>query len=103
MRRAVFLLLWWPLACGCAREGDENLGLTPRRTAVDLTQLHRPAELVRALGQPGRLTDPILGARRIVASSSIKIEGPGLTSDPLEETYRLDTDRRCALQPLHEH
>src|SRR5258706_13044822 len=100
MPRASFsawpLYLCLGLCCtGCAREGQENMGLSA--VAVDLTRLDRPEALVRALLQPGRALDGKLGPHRLVASSSIRADPPPPLANAapglplaLDETLRLD-------------
>jgi hypothetical protein len=91
------------LSGACRREGDENLGIGGRRDAIDLQHLTRPAELVRALGQPGRLTDAKLGPHRLMASSSIRVTAPSGTTEQLDETYRLDADGAGAFHLWHDN
>jgi hypothetical protein len=89
----------------CSRPGEENLGLSgkPASYAIDVAQLSRPGELLRALAMPGREIDKRLGARRLDASSTLKVETAGKPAETLEETYRLDTDGRGGLKLVHDN
>jgi hypothetical protein len=93
--KPVVLLALVPLTA-CAKGGGEDLGLRGRR-AVQLAQLGRPDELVRALGMPGRELDRRLGAHRMTASSTVTVQAPGRAADQLEDSYRLDSDGAGAL------
>ena len=99
----LFCGLGLTLVGGCAREGDENLGLGARHGSVDLAHLTRPAELVRALFQAGRLVDGPLGAHRFVGASTIKVEPPGQAAELLEETYRVNADGHGAVHLWHDN
>jgi hypothetical protein len=100
--RTVWLLL---LIAGCSRTGQENFGIAGTRPAppIDVQNLARPAEVVRALAMPGAELDRYLGARHFEATSSIKIEPAGQPVQQLDETYRLDSDGRGALHLLHDN
>lgn len=89
----------------CARPGEENLGLTGRVAdhAIDVAQLHQPAELLRALRVPGDELDKRLGARRLEATSTLKIEPPGKPAETLEESFRLDADGRGGVHLVHDN
>ncbi len=93
------------IAGGCSHPGDENLGLSTRVAsyAIDVAQLTRPAELERAVSLPGREVDKKLGAHRLEATSTLKIEPPGKPAETLEESYRLDSDGKGALHLVHEN
>jgi hypothetical protein len=107
MRTGARTALLLALGCaplGCSRGGDENLGMKgPARRAVDLTHLTRPAELVAAIGQPGRELDALIGPHRLEASSQLKIELPSGPAETLDEGYLLDTDGRGNLHLSHDN
>jgi hypothetical protein len=105
MRASFALGLCCAAAIGCSRGGDENLGLSarPEEAAIDTARLVEPAQLVRALVMPGRTVDKKLGARRIDASGTMKVEPPGRPAESLDEVWRLSSDGGGALHLLHDN
>ena len=100
--RLMMCLLMMCLA-GCTHEGDENLGLGRKQArAIDVLELEKPAELVRAASQPGAGLDQKLGPRRIEASSQLKVEPPGKPAELYDESYTLDSDGKGALHLQHD-
>jgi hypothetical protein len=102
MRSSVVI---FALLAGCSHPGDENLGISTRATsyAIDVGQLTKPEELLRAVGLPGREVDKRIGAHRLEASSALKIEAPGRAVETLDETWLLDSDGKGALRVVHEN
>jgi len=91
-------------AAGCSRTGDENLGLKgkPGTFTVDVAQLARPGELVRAAFMPSREIDQRLGPHRIESRATLKVEPPGKPAESLDETWQLDSDAQGAFRAVHE-
>jgi hypothetical protein len=91
------------VAIGPSR-ATESLGLPMERAvAVDVSRLATPAELVHALELPGAALDQLLGARRVEAHSSIKLEPPGRPAEKLDESYRVDSDGKGAVHLIHDN
>jgi hypothetical protein len=100
MRTALWLALG---LAACSRTGEENLGLGAHAAPVDVGQLTRPAELLRALALPGAELDRRLGARHVEASSRIRMAPTDRPEQALDERYRLDSDGRGALHVVHDN
>jgi hypothetical protein len=101
MHRALLLLL---LMCACGRHGDENLGLSSgAKATVDVARLTQPEELVRALSLSGRDLDQRLGAHRMDATSTLKLELPAQKTQTLEETFAVQSDGRGAVHLVHDN
>jgi hypothetical protein len=98
---------WLPvlLLLGCSRRpSSESLGLPVERVvSVDVKHLDTPTELVHALQLTGAQLDRILGARRMEARSSLKVEPPSRPVEKLEESYRADSDGQGALHLVHDN
>src|SRR6185437_4418867 len=100
MRSATVALL---LLCACSsRHGDENLGLSSGKSAVDVARLTQPDELVRALSLSGRALDAALGAHRMDATETLKLELPGQTV-ALDDTFAVQADGNGGVHLLHDN
>jgi hypothetical protein len=92
-----------PLVAGCHGSGQENLGLSSAGTAVDVAKLTRPDELVRALSLSGRELDERLGAHRMDATSTLKLELPSHDTQTLEDTFVVQSDGKGAVHVAHDN
>ncbi len=90
-------------AAACGHHGDENLGLSGGRAAVDVAKLTEPDELARALSLSGRDLDERLGAHRMDASSSLRLTLPGNQARTLEDTFEVEADGRGAVHLTHDN
>ena len=102
MRWASTVLL---LMCACGgRHGDENFGLASGTAAsVDVGKLTQPEELVRALSLSGRELDGKLGAHRMDATESLKLELGDRQTVALDETFALESDGRGGVHLQHDN
>jgi hypothetical protein len=91
------------LLLGCRGTGQENLGLSSAGVAVDVARLTRPDELVRALSMSGRDLDQRLGAHRMDATSTLKLELPTHETQTLEDTFVSECDGKGAVHLVHEN
>jgi hypothetical protein len=93
------------LLCACGgHHGDENLGLSNGKTAsVDVAKLTQPDELVRALSLSGRELDARIGAHKMDANESIKLELPDRQTVALEETFAVQADGRGGVHVVHDN
>ena len=81
------------LLCGCSHRGDENLGLgNGAEAAVDVARLTQPDELVRALSLSGHDLDGKLGAHRMDATESLKLELGDQKTVTLDQTFAVQAD-----------
>src|SRR5689334_21521814 len=100
MRRLVPLLF----VVGCHDpSSEENLGLSGPHATVDVARLTQPEELVRALSLSGADLDARLGAHKMDASATLKLELPTRETRTLEETFAVRSDGRGAVQLTHEN
>ena len=101
MRSATAALL---LLCACSsHHGDENLGLSSQPASVDVHKLTQPDELVRALSLSGRELDGKLGAHRMDASETLKLELPGAQTVQLDDTFAVQSDGHGGVHLLHDN
>jgi hypothetical protein len=102
MRLASVTLL---LLCACnGRHGDENLGLSSGKTAaVDVARLTQPDELVRALSLSGRELDAKIGAHKMDATESIKLELAGKETVSLDECFAVQADGKGGVHVVHDN
>jgi hypothetical protein len=92
------------LLCACGRHGDENLGLSNGQgAAIDVAKLTQPEELVRALQLSGRALDGKLGAHRMDATESLKLELGDRQTAELEETFAVQADGRGGVHLVHDN
>lgn len=93
------------LVCACsARHGDENFGLgSGAAPSVDVARLTQPDELVRALSLFGRALDEELGAHRMDATGTIKLDLGDRHTASLDETFAVASDGRGAVQLAHDN
>jgi hypothetical protein len=96
-------LLPLALVIGCHSSGQENLGLSGRATAVDVAKLAQPDELVRALALSGEDLDARLGAHKMDASSTLKLESAARETQALEETFAVEADGAGSVHLLHDN
>jgi hypothetical protein len=101
MHRALLPLLIMMAACG--RHGEENLGLAGQRTTVDVAKLTQPEELVRALSLTGKDLDQKLGAHRMDATSTLKLELADRQTQELAETFAVQSDGRGGVHVQHDN
>jgi hypothetical protein len=97
------MLLALLTVAACHDRGDENLGLSGGRVAVDVAALAQPEELERALQLSGKELDARLGAHRMEATASLKLEQPGRPVETLEESFLIESDGRGAVHLLHDN
>src|SRR5258708_3858432 len=97
--------MWIVTLAACGRgPTEESLGLAAARpVAVDVARLATPRELVHALQLPGAELDKRLGAHRMEARSSLKMEPPGREVEQLDESYRVDSDGKGAVHLVHDN
>jgi hypothetical protein len=100
MRAWVPLLM---LLVACRGSGDENLGLTRGGAAVDVTKLTRPDELARALSLSGPDLDARLGAHRMDAAATLKLELPSHETQTLDDTWVAQSDAHGAVHLVHDN
>jgi hypothetical protein len=102
MRLASTALL---LLCACGgRHGDENFGLASGKGAsVDVAKLTQPEELVRALSLSGRELDAKLGAHRMDATETLKLELGDRQTTALDETFSIEADGRGGVHLAHDN
>ena len=101
MRSATAALLF---LCACSgHHGDENLGLSSKSASVDVARLTQPEELVRALSLSGRALDAKLGAHRMDASETLKLELPGAETVSLDDSFAVQADGRGGVHLLHDN
>jgi len=101
MHRALPLLL---LLCACGHHGDENLGLSSGdKASIDVARLTQPEELVRALSLTGRDLDQRLGAHRMDATSTLKLELPERQMQTLEETFAVQANGHGGVHLVHDN
>jgi hypothetical protein len=102
MRWAATTLL---LLCACTtRHGDENFGLSSGKPAsVDVARLTQPDELVRALSLSGRALDGKLGAHRMDATETLKLDLGDQKSVSLDETFAVEADGRGGVHVAHDN
>jgi hypothetical protein len=93
---------WLLLMMACSRAPTALTGGAEAVT-VDVSRLATPEELLHALQLPGAEIDKRLGAHRLEARSSLKMEPPGRPAEQLEETYRLDSDGKGAVHLVHDN
>ncbi|HEX8951852.1 MAG TPA: hypothetical protein VF945_08395 [Polyangia bacterium] len=93
------------LLCACSgQRGDENLGLSSGKTAsVDVARLTQPDELVRALSLSGRELDAKLGAHRMDASETLKLELPDRQTVSLDDSFAVQADGRGGVHLVHDN
>jgi len=91
---------WLLLVVACSRSPTALTG-GEQPIVVDVGRLATPDELLHALRLPGAELDKRLGAHRVEATSSLKMEPTGKPAEQLEETYRLDSDGKGALHLVH--
>ena len=92
------------LLCACGHHGDENLGLSSGKGAsVDVSRLTQPDELVRALSLSGRALDAELGAHRMEAAESLKLELGDRQTAELAETFAVQADGRGGVHLKHDN
>jgi len=90
-------------ACS-GRHGDENLGLSSDKAAsVDVAKLTQPDELVRALSLSGRELDARLGAHRMDASETLKLELADRQTVSLDDTFAVQSDGRGGVHLVHDN
>jgi hypothetical protein len=96
---------WVPLLLllGCRGSGEENLGLSRGGAAVDVGKLTRPDELARALGLSGADLDARLGAHRMDASATMKLELPTHETQTLDDTWTAKSDARGDVHLVHDN
>src|SRR5689334_20621391 len=100
MRAWIPLLL---LLLGCRGSSQENLGLSRGGTAVDVSKLTRPDELARALALSGSELDGRLGAHRMDASATLKLELPSHETQQLDDTWVAQSDGRGDVHLVHDN
>ena len=90
---------------GCSsRHGDENFGLgSGQGAAVDVAKLTQPDELVRALSLSGRELDAKLGAHRMDATETLKLELGDRQTATLDETFAIESDGRGGVHLAHDN
>jgi hypothetical protein len=91
------------LVLGCRGSGQENLGLSPGGAAVDVSKLTRPDELARALSLTGADLDGRLGAHRMDATATLKLELPSHETQQLDDTWVARSDGRGDVQLGHDN
>jgi len=93
------------LLCACSgHHGDENLGLSSGKVAnVDVAKLTQPDELVRALSLSGRELDAKIGAHKMDATESIKLELADRSTVSLDETFAVQADGRGGVHVVHDN
>ena len=92
------------LLCACSgHHGDENLGLSSDKPAVDVAKLTQPEELVRALSLSGRELDARIGAHKMDATESIKLELPDRSTVALDETFAVQSDGKGGVHLSHDN
>ncbi|MGZ3405448.1 MAG: hypothetical protein ACXVAN_03325 [Polyangia bacterium] len=97
-------LPWLILVCACGRHGDENLGLASGKSAsVDVAKLTQPDELVHALSLSGKDLDAKLGAHRMDATESLKLELGDKQTAALEETFAVQADGHGGVHVVHDN
>jgi hypothetical protein len=96
-------LLPLALVIGCHSSGQENLGLSGQTTAVDVAKLAQPEELARALALSGNDLDARLGAHKMDASSTLKLESATRETQSLEETFAVEADGAGGVHLLHDN
>ena len=96
-------LLPLALVIGCHSSGQENLGLSGQTTAVDVAKLAQPDELVRALSLSGSDLDARLGAHKMDASSTLKLESAAHEAQSLDETFAVEADGAGGVRMLHDN
>ena len=103
--RAASLALLLMCASGCSsRRGDENLGLSSGQAAsVDVSKLTQPDELVRALSLSGRELDARLGAHRMDATETLKLELADRQTVSLDDTFAVQSDGRGGVHLVHDN
>ncbi|MDB4971070.1 MAG: hypothetical protein JWN44_6759 [Myxococcales bacterium] len=101
MHRSLLPLLIGMAACG--RHGDENLGLAGQSATVNVAKLAQPDELVRALSLTGHELDQRLGAHRMDATSTLKLELADRRTEALEESFTVQSDGRGAIHVQHDN
>jgi hypothetical protein len=97
-------LPWLILLCACGRHGEENLGLQSGKSAsVDVAKLTQPDELARALSLSGKDLDGKVGAHRMDATETIKLELGDKQTASLEETFAVQSDGRGGVHLVHDN
>jgi hypothetical protein len=97
-------LPWLILLCACGRHGEENLGLASGKSAsVDVAKLTQPDELVRALSLSGKDLDGKLGAHRMDATESLKLDLGDKQTTSLDETFAVQADGRGGVHLVHDN
>lgn len=96
-------LLPFVLVVGCHSSGQENLGLSGQTTTVDVARLAQPDELVRALSLSGNDLDARLGAHKMDASSTLKLESAAHESQALDETFAVEANGAGDVHLLHDN
>ncbi|HWE30971.1 MAG TPA: hypothetical protein VHB97_23350 [Polyangia bacterium] len=93
------------LMCACSgRHGDENFGLSSGGAgSVDVARLTQPDELVRALSLTGRELDGKLGAHRMDATETLKLELGDRQTVSLDETFAVEADGRGGVHLAHDN
>ncbi|HEX4459096.1 MAG TPA: hypothetical protein VIA18_14060 [Polyangia bacterium] len=112
MRRLLPLLF----VIGCHSSGQENLGLSGQTTTIDVSKLAQPEELVRALSLSGNDLDARLGAHKMDAASTLKLESParepttpghepttGREPTTLDETFAVEADGAGGVHLVHDN
>jgi len=90
-------------ACG-GHHGDENLGLSNGKTStVDVAKLTQPDELVRALSLSGRELDAKVGAHRMDATETLKLELGDRQTAALDETFAVESDGHGGVHVAHDN
>lgn len=101
MRSATAALL---LLCACSgHHGDENLGLSGGRQSIDVAKLTQPEELVRALSLSGRALDEKLGAHRMDATETLKLELADRETVSLDDSFAVQADGHGGVHLLHDN
>src|SRR2546423_1469459 len=102
--------VWLPLLitmAACGRHGEENLGLSGATPTIDVAKLTQPAGLARALSLTGHELDARLGAHRMDATSTLKLEPAQASATTpvttMEETFAVQSDGRGAVHLVHDN
>jgi hypothetical protein len=98
-----WILLASLAVAACRDKGDENLGLTGGGGAVDVAALAQPEELERALQMTGKELDRRLGAHKMEATATLKLEQPGHPVETLDESFLVESDGRGAVHLRHDN
>lgn len=77
--------------------------MSNKAATIDVARLTQPEELVRALSLSGRELDAKLGAHRMDASETLKLELPGAQTVSLDDSFAVQADGRGGVHLLHDN